>query len=152
VPWARDRVEAPAPEPTPTLGELALRLSLAEVAAGAREDPPGSDRTDPKYWAGCTRTVGKTEVILKLDRGPWCAGGFQWATYEAARQLGLLDGKDQALAWLAGPGVARWPRSARAPGVGPRAPERHEGAGALPPGVRRPVRRVASGTWRRGLP
>ena len=103
VPWARDRVEAPAPEPTPTLGELALRLSLAEVAAGAREDPPGSDRTDPKYWAGCTRTVGKTEVILKLDRGPWCAGGFQWATYEAARQLGLLDGKDQALAWLAGP-------------------------------------------------
>lgn len=103
IPWARDREEPKEPEPVPTLGELALRLSLAEVAAGVREDPPGSDRVPVKYWAGCTRTVGKAEVLLKLDRGPWCAGGFQWSTYEAARQLGLLDGEDQALAWLAGP-------------------------------------------------
>jgi hypothetical protein len=108
VPWATDASAAeervPSTLPATTLGELALRLSLAEEEAGVGEEPPGTNRVKLAYWAGCTRYDPKRgEFLLKLTEGPWCATSFQWATYEAARKLGLLTGLDPADGWRSGP-------------------------------------------------
>ncbi len=92
VPWlgpTTEEVPLPAGEPReelPTLGALALRISLAEEAAGVGESPPGSNRVKAAYWAGCSRVVAGAERPLKMLVGPWCAASFQWATYEAARK------------------------------------------------------------------
>lgn len=101
IPWVRSDDPLPVIEGE-DLPTLALQLSLAEEAARVGETPPGSNKVKAEYWAGCTRLIGGNEVLLKMSVGPWCACAFQWATYEAARQLGLMR-EHPNLSWLDGP-------------------------------------------------
>jgi hypothetical protein len=104
VSWLVEPNPPPPAAPTwaeETVGTLALRVALEELAAGVREDPPGSNKVKPAYWAGCSRADAKTgrETLLKLTVGPWCAASFQWCAYEAARRAGIFAPGD----FLAGP-------------------------------------------------
>ncbi len=103
VPWLASRVPvAPAvPEAVPawrdharTLGERAVAWSLAELAAGVCEAPPGSN-TGPRiaaYLGPCERD-GRP---LRLSAGAWCA-----AAYSAAERAALLDGEAPTLPYRA---------------------------------------------------
>jgi hypothetical protein len=111
VPWVgEDQAPSTARSPVSTgrapqgtLAELALRIALEEERAGVGEEPPGSNLVKAAYWAGCTRIDPKTgrETLLKMRRSPWCAVGFQWCSYEAARLLGYAE--HEMAAWTVGP-------------------------------------------------
>ena len=94
VPWTTGDAPKPEPKLPPvskgSLAQVALAVALEECNAGVGETPPGSNKVKPEYWAGCTRMDPKTgkEVLIKMLVGPWCAVGFQWCSYEAARRLG----------------------------------------------------------------
>jgi hypothetical protein len=104
VPWLG---KAP-PEPVstipailaPTVRDLALALSLGEEAARVGETPPGSNKVKNIYWDGTTRLRDGHEQFVGVTVGPWCAAAYQWASYAAARQLGL---DATAANWLTGP-------------------------------------------------
>lgn len=79
---ALDRIPcAQAPAPPRPLGLRALELSIQELRAGIREEPPGSN-TAPRireYFSGATRG----DRPLRLRAGPWCAAAASWACYQA---------------------------------------------------------------------
>ena len=82
VPWLAAR-GAPARVETgaTTLGQRALALSLAELAADVREEPSGSNDGPRQrvYRTGAMRN-GRP---LAAGPGPWCAYGACWAAYAA---------------------------------------------------------------------
>lgn len=64
-----------------SIGVRALAVSLAEMARGAGEAPPGSNAGPDiaRYFAGCVRG-GKP---LGITSGPWCAAAACWAMCQA---------------------------------------------------------------------
>ena len=82
VPWLASRAAAPARvEGVATLGQRALALSLAELAADVREDPstPNDSPRIAVYRSGAMRG----SKPLRAGPGPWCAYGACWAAAQA---------------------------------------------------------------------
>ncbi len=82
---------------TGTLGERALAVARAELLAGVREHPFGSN-TGPRvleYLAPCRRHG--TEQLLGLKASNWCMAFASWCMHQA-----MLDGELPAHGYRAG--------------------------------------------------
>ncbi len=112
-PTPPDHEASPPPAPSEPLGVRAVAISRAELEAGVREVPPGSN-TGPRireYLAPCG-----------LTSGAWCAAAFCWAGRQA-----LAPGEELPHAYTAA--VHTLVESARAHGIW------HDQASGYVPGV-----------------
>lgn len=83
---------SPCTKPKRSLGEVALDIALAELNAGVKEEPLGSNDSDRirAYLGGCVRH-GR---LLLLRKVPWCAAFLGWCDAMARAEL-RLDGRDE---------------------------------------------------------
>jgi hypothetical protein len=110
------------PGPLPPIGSplqiRALQIAAEEIAAGVREDPPGSN-SGPRvnaYLLG--HDMGGDWLVAYAPRAkPWCCRAAVWCYIEAARQLGLPDpfrGAANGGGLASGLKLLKWARAAGA--------------------------------------
>lgn len=97
---ARRPAAAPDEQPPPTLpslalGQRALALAQAELAAGVREVPGvGASPRIVEYLAGCERDGRVIGSCLRSDEIAWCAAAASWCCARAA-----VEGEDLPHRW-----------------------------------------------------